>query len=239
MNHAASLERGLSLVELMVGITIGLFIVAASSLLIASQLQDNRRLLAETQLQQDLRASADIITRELRRAGFWARADLAVANPALPGAAEPAGNTYLNLPVTSGTSGSIRFEYQRPDSTVEPFGYRLQSGVIQTKLSSAGWQDLTDRNVLIVEELEITPTTTPNPPLRLPCPQACPTPIPPGETADYCYPTVAVRELTVRIKGKAAADPAVVREVSSRVRLRNDELRFHAGTVASPLACPS
>ncbi len=242
MKHATSLERGLSLVELMVGITIGLFIVAASSLLIASQLQDNRRLLAETQLQQDLRASADIITRELRRAGYWARADLAVANPALPGAAEPTGNTYLGLPVTSGTSGSIRFEYQRPDSTVEPFGYRLQSGVIQTKLSSAGWQDLTDRNVLIVEELEITLTTTPsppNPPLRLPCPQACPTPIPPGETADYCYPTVAVRELTVRIKGKAAADPAVVREVSSRVRLRNDYLRFHFNNGSGLQACPT
>ena len=239
-NHR--LRQGLSLVELMVGITIGLFIVAASSLLIATQLQDNRRLLAETQLQQDLRSSVDIITRQLRRAGYTARAEAAVANPALPsGSGEPQRNDYLDLTVTAGTSGTVVFDYKRPpDQATGPFAYRLQSGVIQAQLSgTTGWQELTDKNVLIVEELEITPTTTPNPPLRLPCPQACPTPVPPGETADYCYPTVAVRELTVRIKGKAAADPAVRREVSSRVRLRNDDLRFHFNPGSGLQACPT
>ena len=62
-------QRGLSIVELMVGIAIGLIIVAAASLLMSGQLNENRRLLAETQLQQDLRAASDIITRELRRIG--------------------------------------------------------------------------------------------------------------------------------------------------------------------------
>ncbi|MBL0296208.1 MAG: hypothetical protein IPQ21_03185 [Betaproteobacteria bacterium] len=54
----------------MVGITVGLFIVAAAAMLVTTQLGDNRRLLLETQVQQDLRATADIITRELRRAGL-------------------------------------------------------------------------------------------------------------------------------------------------------------------------
>ena len=63
-------QFGYSLVELMVGITIGLFIVAATSLMISTQLSGNRRMLLETQLNQDLRATADIITRELRRASF-------------------------------------------------------------------------------------------------------------------------------------------------------------------------
>lgn len=56
-------QRGLSLVELMVGITVGLFVVAAAATLVANQLSDNRRLLLETQVQQDLRATMDIITR--------------------------------------------------------------------------------------------------------------------------------------------------------------------------------
>ncbi|MDQ2780283.1 MAG: prepilin-type N-terminal cleavage/methylation domain-containing protein, partial [Pseudomonadota bacterium] len=69
MSRSRLLQRGLSLVELMVGITIGLFVVAAAATLVSVQLADNRRLLLETQMQQDLRATADIIGRELRRAG--------------------------------------------------------------------------------------------------------------------------------------------------------------------------
>ena len=67
-------QRGLSIVELMVGVAIGLFVVAAASMLVVTQLSDNRRLTLETQVQQDLRATADIITRELRRAGHWGKA---------------------------------------------------------------------------------------------------------------------------------------------------------------------
>ena len=63
-NRAATSQRGMSLVELMVGITVGLFIVAAATTLMANQLSDNRKLLVETQIQQDLRASMDIITRQ-------------------------------------------------------------------------------------------------------------------------------------------------------------------------------
>ena len=57
---------------MMVGIAIGLFIVAGAVALVATQLGENRRMLLETQVQQDLRAAADIITRELRRGGYIA-----------------------------------------------------------------------------------------------------------------------------------------------------------------------
>ena len=56
---ARAAQRGLSIVEMMVGIAVGLIVVAAATLMVAGQLADNRRLLLETQVQQDLRASAD------------------------------------------------------------------------------------------------------------------------------------------------------------------------------------
>ena len=62
-------QRGLSLVELMVGIAVGLFVVAGAVMVVTTQLGDNRRLLLDAQLQQDLRATLDIVTREVRRAG--------------------------------------------------------------------------------------------------------------------------------------------------------------------------
>ena len=74
-------QRGLSIVELMVGIAVGLFVVAAASTLVATQLSDNRRLMLETQVHQDLRAAADIITREVRRSGYWNAAPTQLAVP--------------------------------------------------------------------------------------------------------------------------------------------------------------
>ena len=66
--------RGLSIVELMVGITIGLFILAGASMVLTTQLGDNRRLLLEAQVQQDLRVASDLISREIRAAGYWGNA---------------------------------------------------------------------------------------------------------------------------------------------------------------------
>ena len=63
-------SRGISLVELMVGIAVGMIVVAGASVMLVNQVNEHRRLMLETQVQQDLRASADLILRELRRAGY-------------------------------------------------------------------------------------------------------------------------------------------------------------------------
>lgn len=62
---------GLSLPELLVGMTLGLLVTAAALALVAMASGEQRRLLAEARLQQDLRAAMDIVTRELRRSGQW------------------------------------------------------------------------------------------------------------------------------------------------------------------------
>lgn len=74
-------QAGLSLVELMVGITIGLIVVAAASLMMTNQVSENSRLLVETQLQQDLRAAAELMLRDIRRAGYNNNASLSVWSP--------------------------------------------------------------------------------------------------------------------------------------------------------------
>jgi len=42
-------------------------------MVLTTQLGDNRRLLLEAQMQQDMRTAADLISRDLRRAGYWTR----------------------------------------------------------------------------------------------------------------------------------------------------------------------
>ena len=76
--------RGLSLVELLVGLALGLFVVAAATTLLAAQSREQRLLVTENRLMQDLRTASDIITRDVRRAGYWgaaAAASGAASNP--------------------------------------------------------------------------------------------------------------------------------------------------------------
>jgi prepilin-type N-terminal cleavage/methylation domain-containing protein len=224
-------QRGLSLVELMVGIAIGLFVVAAASLVVSSQLNDNRRLLLELQVQQDLRATADIITRELRRAGYWDASQNGVSNAALDPLALPSANTYSNVSI-GGAGNSVAYKYKRANSEEGPFGYELTGGVIRTKLTSdTAWQDLTDINTLIVDTLTIVPGAANA--VRLPCPKDCPA----GVVGDSCWPLVSVRDFTVTIAGHARSDSAITRTVTSRVRLRNDQVQFFSGALGSD-ACP-
>ncbi|MBC7956050.1 MAG: prepilin-type N-terminal cleavage/methylation domain-containing protein, partial [Cytophagales bacterium] len=62
-------QQGLSIVELMVGMAIGLVIVAAALFALTHHLRTNQSLLIEARLMQDLRTASDLIARDLRRAG--------------------------------------------------------------------------------------------------------------------------------------------------------------------------
>ncbi len=218
--------RGLSLVELMVGITIGMFIVAAASMLAATQLGENRRLLLETQLQQDLRSAADTITRELRRAGAASSAMLHVASddaPALP----------LDLSdITIHSAAHLEFGYHRRSGEIGPWGFRLDNFKILSRVASAlPEQELTDPYVMKVTALSITPVDEPD--IIIPCPKLCQ----PGND-DICWPRVKVRRMRVGITAEYANDPRVVRTLNSEVRLRNDDLRFHSSAPGAQ-ACPT
>jgi len=235
------LQSGLSLVEMLVGITVGLIVVAAASMTVATQLSDNRRLLMEMQLQQDLRAATDTISRELRRAGFWANAGTQV--PAAGVASPDQRNPRAAL-----VGGSSKLEYQYDRSLAAPsndFGFcqgsacpTASSGMIRSKLSRADgggsfWHELTDDKAVNVTSLTITPVTST--PVKMACPTLCP-----GTNDTACWPTVAVREAIVTITGQSATDPSVQRTMSSRVRLRNDVVTVSVpGAGTNLLACPS
>ena len=228
---AAAHMRGMSLVELMVGIAVSLFVVAAAALLVSSNLSENRRLLLETQLQQDLRATADIITRELRRSGFWANALSTVPTPS-------GGGTVVNpMTVTTASGGNastVYYRYSR-SSGVAAFGFRLDAdGVIRACQSdgtdaggvcASGWQELTDPNTIRVTTFSVMPTRAglrarPDNanPLKLPCTQLC------ADGSTDCWPTVTTQEYAVSITAQSKSDASVVRTLNSSVRLRNDRV---------------
>ena len=62
-------QRGLSIVELLVGLAVSLTVVAAGLLGLAYHLRESQGLLTEGRMTQDLRAVSELIARDLRRAG--------------------------------------------------------------------------------------------------------------------------------------------------------------------------
>ena len=212
--------HGVLLVELMIGIAIGLLIAAAAVTFVAGHLHDNRRLLLESRLMQDLRTAADIVARDLRRAGYWAASFDGVA---LAGGAATAHNPYAALAPSAAASDSVSFGYSRDVSengvvdSNEQFGFRLRNGALEIQLGAGNWQALTDSGTLVVTAFRVTPTVQP-----VDLGDVCAASCPPGSAT--CPPRLDVRSLAVEISGRALADAAIVRTVRGSVRLRADAL---------------
>ncbi len=208
-------QCGLTLVEMLVGVAIGLVVVAASAKLVAGQVAEGRRLLLEARLMQDMRTAADVVTRDLRRAGHWGDAAAGVWQAGATGALT---NPYAALPPASAASDAITFAYSR-DATEnhmldsnERFGFRLRNGVLEMLIGAASWQALTDAGTLTVTAFSITPNVQ-----RLSLAAYCPR----GCTGANC-PQQELRSLAVQLRGQALVDTALTRTVRSEVRLRND-----------------
>src|SRR5262245_36625549 len=165
-------QAGLSMVELLVGVAIGLFVVAGATMAVSNQLGDNRRMTLETQIQQDLRAAADVIARDLRRSGYWARAQDGVWHA---GAVAVAANPYTAMTPASGVASAVQFGYSRGvennalDANDEA-GFRLVGGAIQMR-TGGQWQTLTDNTTLRVTDFRVTLTSQDVP---LACFNPCP-----------------------------------------------------------------
>ena len=227
LTRSASHQRGMSLVELMVGITIGLFIVAAATLMVGNQLSDNRRLLLETQLQQDMRATMDIITRQIRRAGLWQENDslqLLNTTTGQSGSFE-AVRKVINV---NGANDEITFRYWLNNQDRGPWGFKLENGRVKSSLSASGFQDLTDYSTVKVTSLQFTPVI--NTSEAVSCPKLCPD----GTTS--CWPRSAVRSYLVTLQAESASDPAVKRRMQAIARVRNNLPVFTANSDTQP--CP-
>jgi len=232
-------QRGMSLVELMVGITVGLFVAAAAAMLTATQLGENRKLMLEAQIQQDLRATADIITRDLRRAGYWSFSFDGVWDPSKPDVSPLLNVEMQPFGPVAGPSSNVSYKYTRLGGRDN--GFELQGTRIRTLLTMpAGFQDLTDASTLKVTGFTVTPRHAEEPlpgggaPERLPCPKLCP------DGSRDCWPTLRIRELQVDIAGQSTVDPSVSRSVRTIVRLRNDQiLRTATDAAGNPLICPA
>ncbi|HSN31536.1 MAG TPA: hypothetical protein VLU41_02540 [Ideonella sp.] len=220
--HAPGRARGLSMVELLVGMAVALVVAAAALKLLAGHVEGHRRLLLEARLHQDLRAAADLVARDLRRAGWWPSAVAATVWPPRVNpyrAVAPAGNTPQSAVAYSYSRDAVENDVLDAN---EAFGLRLSAGTLQLQDGSGGWQSLTDPATVLVTRLVITPRLR-SIDLGHLCSPAC-------SSADPACPRLDQRSYDLLIQARAAGDANLVREVRQSVHVRNDQL--------DPVVCP-
>lgn len=191
-------QRGLSLIELMVGSAIALVVTAAGSTLFITQLREARTLLLEARLTQELRRAGELVARDLRRAGY-------------SGHAGSGPNPYAYAAAATATDGvSLRYsmdanENDRLDAN-EQFGFRRRNGAIEIQLGSDNWQSVTDANVATVTAFSVTPLIRETP------------------IAAACGAPLQARSVSIAISATAPHDPRIVRSITTTAQVRADTL---------------
>lgn len=231
-------QSGLSIIEFMVGIAVGLFIVGGAVKLMVDTLASNRRVLIETRLNADLRAAADIVARDLRRAGYWQNAMSGVWST-LTVATTP--NPYMSSTTSNEVAqvgaGIVEYSYAKDTNDTlddnERAGFKLEGGMLKYKAGNGNWQPLTDPSTVTITRFEVS--TAPSTELRtvelfsyctcmtkLTCDAAD---FGTGGTYNATRPRLELRQVGVVLAGEAPApNQAVKREIHEIVRVRNDRI---------------
>ncbi len=232
--------HGLTLVELLVALAIGLLVLGAAATLLLDQLDRQRRRLADVRLTLSLHHAADLAVRELRRAGHWGRADDGWPAGDDPAASHP-DNPHATLIPDAASTASPAWSYGRastdhPDlrddrarDADEVGALRLNASTRALDLRLTGpalapgsgdtWQPLTDPARLRVTHWLVTRRD-----LRIDLLDTCArTVCAAGDPS--CPPQRLVRRLQIDLSGHDPLDPALTRHVRRLVRVRHDELR--------------
>jgi len=225
------------LVELMVGITVGLIVTAGAAVVATRQINEHRRLMLEVQMQQDLRTAADLLQQDLRRAGYRGLPANGVWEPERDGGATPAkpaaSSPYVQ--VSQGADGgSLFYRYAKFSSATntvnqsnvlannEQFGVRLNAQTQALELAlgllangNPNWQPITDPAVITVTNFAPVIVTQ-----RISLAGLCD---PSCKTAGNC-PTQDVRLVDITIQAVSKSDPSVTRTLNVREKLRADDV---------------
>ncbi len=215
-SRSARRSRGFTLIELMVGTAVGLFVVAAVTGLVVRQIGELRAVSHEARVTQELRHVAELVARDLRRAGHWAGAASGVASE---DGSVGAANPYAFDAASSVATGEIRIRYSRDaieNGVVdgnEQFGFRLRQGAVELQLGDANWQQMTDPATVVVTSFDVTPRIE-STSLDAFCTEPCAV----GNTS--CPPRQEVAQVEIAVTGRSAVDAAVVRSLRATAGVR-------------------
>lgn len=185
--NANNHQRGLTLVELLIGMLVGIIVVGGGITVFTNSVKDQADNISLTRLNQDLRSMMDIMVRDIRRAGYVTSDPdthfLSLQNNPF----FETDSADITLYDTNGTGSCIVYSYNRDESddndddessgagdgridveTRERLGFRFaadgdfdmrKSGTTNTNCTNGSWETITSPYVQITN-LTFTLTTS-------------------------------------------------------------------------------
>lgn len=211
-------HSGFTLVELMTALTINLILFAGIIAVFITNVDHYQESISVNRLNQQMQTSMNLITSEIRRAGYWANAqnDLGSTtnnNPFMASGADiTISGSCILLTYDSNSNGSLPSITSSSDD--ERYGFRLSGNAIQTRPYGAAfdcaaaanaWENITDTHVIQVTALTFTlnsRTVTTGP----------------GNKG------IMIRSVTVSMTGRLTNDNTVTKTLTQEVLIMNDKL---------------
>jgi len=247
MLKRAYLCYGLSLTELLIGITIGTIVVSGAFYLLADSARYGVVNLRSAELSQNLRATMALIVADIRRAGYAAITDSSQVpwNPFLSGSYDirtgnadgeaPNSCIVLSYNLDEDSPPHVdNYDASSGDNN-EKFGFRLHQHAIETRTGIpdtddaadcelGSWEDLTEADIEITDlTFNLNHTQ-----VEILEDEITNTGAFSGETDDLCSagnPCLCIRNVEVVLSGRvrSASMQEIEQTLSSSVRVRNDK----------------
>lgn len=227
-------QKGVSLVELMVGLTVGLIIVAAAASVYITAVRSGADTLRSAKLNMELRRTMDLMVYEIRRAGYTAGTTNLASNPFMLTSANltPVGSDCILFSYDANGSGAV--------NSADFFGFKKNGSAISMRYggttsntagcSDGSWEDITDTTSVVVDTLSFS--------IAYQCwdaqtsssssSQACA----PGQSvydtaaaASTKSDLVEVRDVSINLVGHHISDALTTMSLSQSVKVRNDRVQ--------------
>lgn len=167
MKNLSQTQRGFSLVELMVGLALGSFVVLGALTATSGLLRGDA--LAAARLDQDLRNAAFVFERDVMRAGYWGS-----AAQGLKTGVTAYANPFADL--DTDTAGCVLFSYDLNDDGAldtagsdERYAFALSAGVLYMRtggtestcdVHTGTWEPVTDQGAVKVTSFDVSVANT-------------------------------------------------------------------------------
>ncbi len=223
-------QRGVTLVELMIAMLLGLTVISTIITLFVNSVATNRSALQTTRLHQEMRSIMELISSDLRRAGYFRDAHCTLAARNLSAtAAVSAGCTHQINPFSPIEIGRnlqandcvlFSYDYENganpatPDGIVqtsENYGYKRHIsddgiGFIARRFSGAGcaaggWRRLSNPLMSNITQLSFDATSS--------------------RTVATANGVLSIRVITITLSGQLANDPTVSSTLQNTTHIAN------------------
>ncbi|MDR3476517.1 MAG: prepilin-type N-terminal cleavage/methylation domain-containing protein [Gammaproteobacteria bacterium] len=211
-------QSGFTLPELVIALVVNIIVLAALVSIFVTNLQHYRKVINTNRLNQQLQTAMDIMSSDIRRAGFWSNASNDLN---LDQNNNPFMTSTTDISVTGGNCILFTYDHNQngalpsisASSDDERYGYRLNGQTLQSRpwgasfacnAAASAWENITDPNVLLITNLTFTLNT-----------QTILTG--PGTAG------ITIRSVDISMTGTLANDTTTTKTITEHVRIRNDK----------------